>query len=116
MPDAKMMIVAICSDGKWPSCNVHPNFGRCAIFHFVKLEGESATLLKSVPNAFLDSNGAGVAAAGLVAENKAIAAVAGQFGPKASAALSKWGIRMVQSSGSASEALARLATESTTRA
>jgi len=104
-------IVAICAGGVWEGCSVHPNFGRCAAFHFVKLEGGSATLVKSVPNPFIDANGAGVAAAGLVAENKAIAAVAWQFGPKAAGALSKWGIRMVQSSGSASEALARLAKE-----
>ena len=104
-------IVAICSDKEWPECNVHPNFGRCAVFNFVKLEGKSATLVKSVPNPFLDANGAGVASAGLVAENKAIAAVAGQFGPKASDALSKWGIRMVQAEGNAAKAAEKLMKE-----
>ena len=104
-------IAVVCTDGEWPGCEVHPNFGRCAVFHFVKVGKDGIELLKSMPNPFLDSNGAGTSAAGLVAENKATVALAGQFGPKASAALSKWGIRMVQTEGNAAKAAGKLMKE-----
>jgi len=101
-------IVAVCADGEWPGCNVHPNFGRCKVFHFVRIGNGEIELVKSVPNPFLDSNGAGTSSAGLVAENKAVAALAGQFGPKAAGALSKWGIEMRRASGKAEDALKAL--------
>jgi len=102
------MIVAVCSDGKWPTCNVHPNFGRCAVFNFLEIGKGKPRLLESVANPFANAPGAGISAASLIAEKKASAVIAGQFGPNASEALSKWGIEMVEATGDAKKALEKI--------
>jgi len=105
MAGKKKRIVTICSDGKWPACSVHPNFGRCAVFNFLEIGKGKPRLLESVANPFVDAPGAGISAASLIAEKKASAVVAGQFGPNASNMLSKWGIELVEATGAAEKAL-----------
>ena len=105
MADKKTMVVAICSDGKWPACSVHPNFGRCGFFNFVSIGKGKPRLLESIANPFANAPGAGISAASLIAEKKASVVIAGQFGPNASGALSKWGIEMVEATGKADKAL-----------
>ena len=104
-------VVAICSDAKWPSCRVHPNFGRCAVFNFIEIVKGKPKLLESVPNPFENGPGAGISSASLVAEKGAKIVVAGQFGPNASEALSKWGITAVEASGDAKKALSGIKVE-----
>ncbi|MFA6489627.1 MAG: NifB/NifX family molybdenum-iron cluster-binding protein [Candidatus Micrarchaeia archaeon] len=105
---SKGLLVALCCDGVWPGCKIHPNFGRCSVFNFVMAGKGGAKLLESVPNPFVDSPGAGISAASFLAEKGAQAAVAGQFGPNASGALSKWGIRTVEAKGAAEKAIEKV--------
>lgn len=105
MAETKKRIVAVCSDGKWPGCSVHPNFGRCDFFNFLEIGKGKPKLLESIANPFVNAQGAGISAASLIAEKKASAVIAGQFGPNASGALSKWGIEMVEATGEAKKAL-----------
>lgn len=108
MAGGKNRIVAICSDGKWPNCSVHPNFGRCAVFNFLETGRGKPRLLESIANPFANAPGAGISAASLMAEKKADMVVAGQFGPNASDMLSKWGIEMIEAKGAAEKALEKM--------
>jgi len=97
--------VRLCITAKGPSLDddIDPSFGRAAYFLFHDPDtGE----LKAVPNS-PGAHGAGVQAAGIVAENGADAVITGSVGPNAYQGLVAAGVEIyVGASGTAADAIA----------
>jgi len=86
------MKVAICSSGTTLDSPVDPRFGRCP--YFVIVDTETLEYVAEPNPGITMGQGAGVAAAQLIASKGAQAVVAGNFGPNAHQALSAAGIRI----------------------
>jgi len=95
--------VCITAMGETIEDPVDPSFGRAAYFLFYDLETEDLKDVSNDPGA----HGAGVQAAGIVAENGAKAVITGSVGPNAHQGLSAAGIKIYTGAkGTAKEALA----------
>ncbi|MGC8862506.1 MAG: NifB/NifX family molybdenum-iron cluster-binding protein [Armatimonadota bacterium] len=86
------MKAAVCSAGTTLDSPVDPRFGRCAYFVFVDTDTMEFT---AEPNPGVTmGQGAGVAAAQVIASHGAQAVAAGNFGPNAFQALSAAGVKV----------------------
>ena len=86
------MKITITASSPWLDSEFDPRFGRCAYFLLVNTE---TMQWEAFPNPGISSSGgAGTQAAQFVAEQKAVAAISGDFGPNASSALNAAGILM----------------------
>lgn len=108
MVKTKGKLIAVCADGPWPKCSIHPKFGRCDFFHFILLGKKGLKLSESMENPFKESPSAGILAASFIAGKGAKIVVAGQFGMDASGAFSKWGFELAEADGAAKKALERI--------
>jgi predicted Fe-Mo cluster-binding NifX family protein len=86
------MKVAICSSGTTLDSPVDPRFGRCP--YFVIVDTDTLEYVAEPNPGTTMGQGAGVAAAQLIASKGAQAVVAGNFGPNAHQALSAAGINI----------------------
>ncbi len=87
---------------------VSPFFGRCPVFTMVEAEGNEIKGAEVISNEFSDAaGGAGIQASQFIAEKKAEAVMAGNFGPNAARILSSAGIKMVQAQGSVKDAVTK---------
>lgn len=85
---------------------VSPFFGRCPVFTMVEVEGNEIKNADVIQNEFsAAAGGAGIQASQFIAEKKAEAVMAGNFGPNAARILSSAGIKMVQAQGNVKEAV-----------
>jgi predicted Fe-Mo cluster-binding NifX family protein len=90
------MKIVISSSGPGLDSAVDPRFGRAAFFLII--DSDSGQLLESIDNsAGQDAEqGAGIRAAGLVAEKGVQAILTGRLGPKAKAVIEKANIKVVE--------------------
>jgi len=81
-------------------------FGRCQKITFAECEVEQVKETKVTDNpGFSAAGGAGIVAAQYVADEKTDAVVSGNFGPNSARVLAASGIKMIQYSGKAGEAV-----------
>jgi len=86
------MKICVCSTGSNLDSQVSPVFGRCPYFLIVDSETKE---FKSISNlAGQADRGAGVAAGQLVASEKTVAVICGNFGPNALSVLQMSGIKI----------------------
>lgn len=98
--------IAISSAGREPDSNVDPRFGRCPFYIIVDIDGKEIKEQKTIENpAMTQGGGAGIAAARLVADEKAEAVITGNMGPNAFSVLSRAGIRVHIATGNVKEAI-----------
>lgn len=75
-------------------------FGRCQTYTIVETDGNEIQGSEVVQNQYANAtSGAGIQAAGLVANQGAEAVIAGNFGPNVVSVLNQSGVKLVQSSG-----------------
>lgn len=88
--------------------NVSPVFGRCATYTMVEVDDKEIKNVGVVPNQFAAAmGGAGIQAAQLVANQGALAVIAGNFGPNATAVLTQANVKMVQAQGNARDTVTK---------
>lgn len=79
---------------------VSPVFGRCPTYTIVDAENENIENSRVVQNQYADAmSGAGIQAAGFVANQGAEAVISGNFGPNVTSVLNQSGVEMVPASG-----------------
>lgn len=79
---------------------VSPVFGRCQTYTIVEIEGDEVKGAEVVQNQYANAmSGAGIQAAGFVANQGADAVISGNFGPNVASVLNQSGVDMIQSSG-----------------
>ncbi|HDD46103.1 MAG TPA: hypothetical protein ENG42_01385 [Candidatus Aenigmarchaeota archaeon] len=89
------MKVAVSSMGSGLNSQVSPVFGRCPYFVIVDIEGKEIRSEKSIENAaMMQSGGAGIMAAQLVANENVGAVISVAIGPRAFAVLQQLGIKI----------------------
>lgn len=91
------MRVAVCSTGDSLDAMADPRFGRCAYFLIVDTDTLAFETVENV--AAMQGQGAGIAAAQIVASKGVEAVVAGNFGPNAFQGLNAGGIKIYTSMG-----------------
>lgn len=83
-----------------PDDQVSPVFGRCQTYTVVDVENGEITNSEVVQNQYANAmSGAGIQAAGFVANQGAEAVIAGNFGPNVASVLNQSGVKMVPASG-----------------
>ncbi len=100
------MKIAISATGKELSSTVDPRFGRAA--YLLIIDPDTKTIIKAIDNqaAGEAAQGAGIKAAGLIADAGAKAVLTGVVGPKAAAVCEKAGIAMLNNiTGTVAEAI-----------
>ncbi|MBA7636714.1 hypothetical protein ES703_44335 [subsurface metagenome] len=86
------MKICVCANAPNLDSQVSSVFGRCPYFFFIDKETEK---FKAIPNTALQAGrGAGVAAAQVVASEKAAVVICGNFGPNAFSVLQMSGIKI----------------------
>lgn len=79
---------------------VSPMFGRCQTYTIVDAEREGIEKTEVAQNQYADAmRGAGIQAAGFVANQEPEAVIAGNFGPNVASVLNQSGVKMVPASG-----------------
>jgi len=98
------MKICICTAGSDLKSLVDQVFGRCSYFLFVDTETEESRAIKN--KAKKTVRGAGIAAAQIIADEKAELVIAGNIGPNALAALEQSDIKVISgASGTAKKVL-----------
>ena len=100
------MKIAISATGKDLSSTVDPRFGRAA--YLLIVDPDTKTIVEAIDNqaAGEAAQGAGIKAAGLIADAGAAAVLTGVVGPKAAAVCEKAGIAMLNNiTGTVAEAI-----------
>ncbi|MHB1183276.1 MAG: NifB/NifX family molybdenum-iron cluster-binding protein [Desulfobulbia bacterium] len=100
------MKIAISATGKDLSSTVDPRFGRAA--YLLIVDSDTKTIIEAIDNqaAGEAAQGAGIKAAGLIADAGAGAVLTGVVGPKAAAVCEKAGITMLNNiTGTVAEAI-----------
>jgi predicted Fe-Mo cluster-binding NifX family protein len=100
------MKIAVSATGKDLSSTVDPRFGRAA--YLLIVDPDTKTIVEAIDNqaAGEAAQGAGIKAAGLIADAGAAAVLTGVVGPKAAAVCEKAGIAMLNNiTGTVAEAI-----------
>ena len=78
------MKIAISSTGKELDSTIDPRFGRAAYFIMVEIENKEYKIVKTIENPNINvGGGAGVSAGQLVGNEKVVAVITGNMGPRA---------------------------------
>jgi len=100
MKGGKKMKIAISSTGKDLESQVDARFGRCPYFVIVEIEKKKVKGIKAIENtAAMQTGGAGITAAQVVANEKVEAVITLNVGPRAFDVFSQLGIKIYQGQG-----------------
>ena len=100
------MKLAISSTGKTLEDNIDMRFGRCAYFLIVEIEDKEIKNVKAIENhAAMQTGGAGITAAQIVANEKVDAIITVNIGPRAFDVFQQLGIKIYQAQGKIKDAI-----------